>query len=148
MNRIKTNEVLNRLVAIHSRSLPMYLSDARPWTQHANDPARDALRHIAEDQRATIERLGEMILDHGGTVGWGEFPMSFTGKHDLSLDFLLKDLVDHQRQDVQAIEECTQHLEHDPLARATVEEVLGEAKGHLETLLELTQDRESAASQG
>lgn len=138
MSRIKTTEVLSQLVAIYSRSLPMYLSDAQPWTERSHDPRSDALRHVAEDQKATIDRIGEIIIDNGGMVVWGEFPLSFTGKHDLSLDFLVHDVIRHQREDIAAIEGCVRQLDHDPLARAAAQEALGEAKGHLDTLLDLT----------
>lgn len=140
MNHIRTTKVLNRLVAIHYRSLSMYLADARPWTQRGDEAARDVLIQIAADQTAAVDRLGQMILEEGDSVDLGEYPMDFTGQHDLSMEYLLGSLILHQREDVAAIDECVQLLNHDPLAKAVAQETLGEAKGHLESLQELAED--------
>jgi len=140
MNGISTTEVLNRLVAIHNRSLPMYLSEAPPWTQRRDAAAREALMQIVADQKTMVDRLGQMILEKDGAVDLGEYPLDFTAKHDLSLEFLLGELVAHQRRDVAAIEECVRQLEHGSMARAVAQEALGEAKGHIESLQELAQE--------
>ena len=144
MNHIRTTDVLNRLIAIHHRSLPMYLSDARPWTHRGDEDARDVLAQIAADQTAVVDRLGQMILQEGDSVELGEYPMEFTGQHDLSLDYLLDNLVSHQRNDIASIKECVQQLDHDPMAKAIAQETLGEAKGHLESLQELAQEYAAA----
>lgn len=115
----------------------MYLADARPWTQRGDEAARDVLTQIAADQKAAVDRLGQLILEEGDSVDLGEYPMDFTGQHDLSLDYLLDCLIGHQREDVAAIDDCVQRLDHDPLAKAIAQETLGEAKGHLESLQEL-----------
>lgn len=141
MNVAETNAVLNRLSVIHSRSLAMYLSYAVPWVAGANGEASQRLGLIAEDQRRTADQLGEMILENGGVVDPGEFPMRFTSMNDLSFDFLLQQLVDRQQRDVAAIESCVQRLEGDPAAKAVAQEALGAAKAHLVTLRELKQKR-------
>ena len=115
----------------------MYLADARPWTQRGDEAARDVLTQIAADQKAAVDRLGQLILEEGDSVDLGEYPIDFTGQHDLSLDYLLDCLIAHQREDVAAIDDCVQRLDHDPLAKAIAQETLGEAKGHLESLQEL-----------
>ncbi len=63
--------------------------------------------------------------------------MTFTDTHDLSLDYLVNELVDYQRQDIAAIEKCVADLNADGNGRALAEEVLGNARGHLESLKEL-----------
>ena len=134
-----TISALNRLLAIHNRSLVQYLSFASPTWHLGDEHARDTLRAISADQRATVERLGHMILENGGLVNYGSFPMSFTGLHDLSFDFLLNRLIDGQRLAVSIIEQCVAKLSRNLLAKALAEESLGAAKGHLESLLELRQ---------
>ena len=128
--------VLNRLIAIHGRSLVMYLADATPWTSRGDDAAVAVLMGIAADRRATVDRLGEMVLDRAGTAEQGVYPGQFAGKHDLSLRYLLPQLVEHQRQMIVDIEQCVGQLEGDLLAKAAAQEALGEAKGHLELLQE------------
>jgi hypothetical protein len=140
MNQSKTIDALNRLYVLHNRSLPLYLRDAGPWEREGDERAKETLAHIIEDHLASVDRLGAMILDRDGAVEHGRFPMEFTGWHDLSFDFILRRLIDVQRLAIGAIESCVRQLDHDPEAKAVAEEILGQAKGHLESLQELTRE--------
>jgi hypothetical protein len=140
MNNAKTIDVLNRLYVLHNRSLPIYLRDAAPAMRAGNEAGAESLAHIIEDHEQTLDRLGTMILDRGGIVEQGRFPIEFTGWHDLSFDYLLTQLIERQRRDIRATEACVRELDHDPEAKAVAEEVLGQAKGHLDSLVELTQE--------
>jgi hypothetical protein len=130
-------QALNRLLTILYRSLPMYLTDACPWTSGGDEKATAALRHIVDDQRRLAQRIAEHILAHYGRVDMGEYPIDFPDTHDLSLDYLLGKLVQCQKNDVAAIEACIPGLQPDRKAVALAEEALGSARGHLETLEEL-----------
>lgn len=132
-----TIQVLNRLVALHYRSLPMYLSYATPYWHQGDDRARQTLDQLVADQQAMVDRLGELIIDNEGAVNYGHFPMAFTSYHDLSFDFLLDRLLEYQGRDIAAIEQCVRELNDAPLAKAIAEEALGAAKAHLESLVEL-----------
>jgi hypothetical protein len=134
-----TLSVLNRLIAIHNRSLAMYLGYASPSWHRGDERARETLDQIVASQKATVDRIGEMILDLGGVVAGSGFPLAFSGYHDLSFDFLLTKLIDHQRRDISAIEDCVRALAMAPMARAVAEETLGAAKAHLEMLQEVRQ---------
>ncbi len=147
-NRNDTIQILNRLVPIHSRSLPMYLSNTRPWTTRRDGAARQTLSQIASDQKATVDRLAETILDYGGIVELGAYPMRFTSMHDLSMEYLLGELIRRQREDIAAIDQCVRQLGHDTLAKSLAEEALREAKGHLEALEERTTDRTRVSGSG
>ncbi len=137
MISVDTNEVLNRLLVIHRRSLPMYLSWAQPWADRGDRKAQDALSHVAADQQYLVDRIATLILDNGGVVTPGEFPLIFTGYHDLSMGYLLPKVIALQKEDVAAIEECVDMLRLAPMIKAVAEESLGAAKGHLESLEEL-----------
>lgn len=139
MSSKDTIDVLNRLVQIHHRSLPVYLSYASPSWGQGEELARETLKLIAEDAARTVDRLSEMIMEEGGTVDFGAFPMRFTAYHDLSFDYLLDRLIEGQKQAIAAISQCVQQLALVPLARAVAEESLGAARGHLESLEELKQ---------
>jgi hypothetical protein len=115
----------------------MYLSYAPPSDMAANEPAKAALAQIVEDQRRTIDRLATIVLDSNGIVDYGEFPMSFTSLHDLSLKYLLKQLIERQQKMVAVSEKLADQLNLAPFAQAAVREAVGEAKGHLENLQEL-----------
>jgi hypothetical protein len=137
MSPPSTTDVLNRLLVLHERSLPMYLSYAPPDRLAAQPQAKAILDQIVEDQKRTIDRLATMVLDSDAIVDHGEFPMSFTSLHDLSLEYLLTLLIDRQTKLVAACENLANLLGAAPFAQAAAREALGEAKGHLENLREL-----------
>lgn len=137
MSPPSTIEILNRLLVLHERSLPMYLSYAPPADLARNVKAKAVLDQIVTDQKRTIDRLATLVLDSGGTVDYGEFPMSFTSLHDLSLAYLLKQLIERQEKFVFACERLADQLATAPFAQAAAREALGEAKGHLDNLREL-----------
>lgn len=128
---------LNRLLALHGRSLPIYLTSAVPWVGRARGEAAEVLRAIAADQQQTVDRLGELIVEEGGRLNLGGFPMEFTSYHDLSIDFLVTKLIERQQADVRQIEAVVAETESGSTIRAIAEEALGAAKGHLQSLQEL-----------
>jgi hypothetical protein len=138
MSRQSSIDALNQLLAIHGRSLARYLADVRPWSVvPSNANWVDVIIGIAEGQHATIDRLAKLIMSNGGAVGSVGYPMAFTGINDLSLDFLLDELIADQQRIVVDIEASMGLFDTDPLTKSAAEEALGEAKGHLESLREL-----------
>lgn len=137
MSSANTIDVLNRLVGIHNRSLPVYLKYAAPAWQRGDDVAREALENISKDHIQTSEELAAMVVEGHGTVNNGVFPIYYTGYHDLGFDFLLGRVILEQKEDIGTIEHCVSELELAPVAKAAAEEALGAAKGHLESLEEL-----------
>lgn len=129
--------VLNRLLAIVSRSFPMYLTHARPWAPGSDEQALETLRHIVADQQTLSERIGAAVLDRGGLPRTGEFPTEYTMLNDLSARYIVEEAIRYQRRDIAAIERCVDDLRLSPSARPLAEEALGMAKGHLESLEEL-----------
>ena len=132
-----TVDVLNRLLALHSRSLPTYLASARPWIAENEQEAITVLRHIAESQESIVERLGTMVVEEGGIPSIGEYPMMFTDMHDLSMDYILPRLVEWIDADIVTIRQCVSDLNGAPAAKAIAEEALGAAQAHLDSLQEL-----------
>lgn len=138
-----TVDALNRLYVLHHRSLPAYLHYAQPAGLAAHPQAKGVLAQIAADHARESDRLATLVLDHAGTVDPGEFPMWFTGLHDLSVEYLVKQLIDRQRKFIAASEKIADELRLSPLAQAAAREAVGEAKGHLDNLLELSGKREA-----
>jgi hypothetical protein len=132
-----TIEVLNRLYVLHHRSLARYLHYAPPHelTRHAKAGA--VLGDMAADHERTADKVATMILDAGGLVDPGEFPMAFTGLHDLSVEYLVKQLIDRQKKHIAACEKLADLLNLAPYAQAAAREAVGAAKGHLDNLQEL-----------
>jgi hypothetical protein len=142
MRRASTIDVLNQLLVLHHRSLPMYLSYAVPWSSsepNGTQKVSDALDRLVEDQKLYSGRIADAILDRGGRIESGGFPMEFTDLHLLSLDFLLREMIRYLRRDIETIQRCVDLLD-DPAAKDLAEEALGNAKGHLDTLEELARD--------
>ena len=129
---------LNRLLEIEYRSFPLYLGDAAPWFSEADVKAVETLKNIAADQQAMSQRIAELILDLGGRIEPGEYPTQFTDTHFLSIEFLLKELVYYQRQDIADIEQIVASLAGHREARELAEETLGAERAHLEALEALT----------
>jgi hypothetical protein len=138
MAELTTLDWLNRLLTLHRCSLPMYLASAPPWYPQPNSEAEAVLRHIAEDQQLMVDRIGAVILDQGGAVKPSEFPMEFTDLHDLSVDFLIPQVIARQQREIEWMRKCVHALQDEPTARAIAEEALGAAQGHLDSLNELS----------
>ena len=137
---IKAIRVLNDLLRILCRSLPAYLADAKPWAQSEDRQLRVALSHLVADQQRYAQRVAEAIAERGGRPDPGRFPAEFTAKHDLSIEFLRKEVIGQQEQNVLAIERCAAQVEDVAVLHALAEEILGNAKGHLDVLKEMLND--------
>lgn len=137
MTNVQTIVALNRLLYVTYRSFPMYLSDAAPWVHANGGKAVEVLANVVADQKSLSQRVGEMILDLNGRLGGGSFPMEFTDTNDLSLEYLVKELIRYQRQDIAKIERIVPTLEHHPAAHALALEVLGSQRAHLDSLQDL-----------
>lgn len=136
-----TIDLLNELLAMHSRSLPVYLASAKPWVRINDDRSLQVLRNMATDHKRLVERIGQAIAHHGGVPDVGEFPMLYTDMHDLATDYVVRTVRELQSRDVVRIAEITAALAEVPDALAIAQESLGAAKAHLDELDELTRPR-------
>lgn len=130
---------LNRLLAIHCKSFPQYMRWSRPHVPAGRGEELESVEAIAIDQDAMGDRISRMIIDGHALPRSGEFPMEFTDLHDLDVDYCLRLAARYQEQDVAAIQGLVERLQTAPSAKAIAEEALGMAKGHLDTLRELSQ---------
>ena len=131
-------EALVRLLATQTHSLAMYLTYTSPWMRDGDNHAMQVVSQVVEDQKQIAARVFDHMQQLYGRVDSGEFPMEFTSTHDLSLEYLVKLVIASQQQDIKTLEACVRELSADPTARVLAEEALGEARGHLESLVELT----------
>jgi hypothetical protein len=139
-----TIDILNRLYVLHHRSLAVYLHYAPPYRLAQDARAYTVLAQMAEDQNRTADKLATLILDSNGQVDPGEFPMSFTALHDLSVEYLVKQLIERQKRHIAACEKLADQLSMAPYAQAAAREAVGEAKGHLDNLEELAAEPAAA----
>jgi len=132
-----TIQNLNRLLAILGRSFPQYLQYSRPYVPPGRDELIEALQSIVADQNAISERISQILIDAHAPLRPGEFPMDYTDKHDLDIDYLVGIAVEFQEQDIASISQLVEQLQTAPAAKALTEEALGMAKGHLDSLREM-----------
>lgn len=137
MTSLSTNDILNRVLVVHNRSLATYLHDAMPWVRYGDQRAMETMRQIVRDQKQVVDRLATMIIDHNGAVEHGEYPLPFTAYHDVSFEWLLPMLIERQQKTISYLQKCAAQLALAPMVRSVVEETVGMAKGHLEMLQEL-----------
>jgi len=130
--------VLNRLLRIVYRSLPVYLVEMKPWPSYGSSKARELLLEIASDDRTMAARVAEAIHDQGGRTEAGQFPIEFSAVHDLELEFLIKQTIDWLKDEIAAIQRCADDLTGAPPLRSLAEETLATARRHLRSLQELT----------
>jgi len=143
MSTPSPSQTLNRLLTIHYRSLAMYLIWATPYRRSEDEQAWKTIQQIVSDQEAYSGRIVELLTERGWNVNYGDFPITFTSSHDLSLKYLVRRLVDSQKSAIKAIRECYQALSQDALGQALADECLGAATGHLEILEELLAPKSS-----
>lgn len=148
MTALSTNDILNRVLVVHNRSLATYLHDAMPWVRYGDNRAMETMRQMVRDQKQVVDRLATLILESNGAVEHGEFPMPFTAYHDVSFDWLLPLLIERQQKTVVYLQKCAEQLALAPMAKAVVEETVGMAKGHLEMLEELQKPQVTNGSAG
>lgn len=138
MKSFKSIQALNTLLNVLSRSLSAYLANAKPWASIEDQRLRGVLDNLLSDQQRYADRVSEVIIEEGGRPDPGRFPMRFTAKHDLSLGYLVQEILDEQEQGVAVLERCAAQLEGSSSLHALAEEVLGNARGHLDILKEMT----------
>lgn len=137
MAKVTVNELLNRVMVMHERSLPMYLAYAAPFLSHGDEAASEVLSQVVRDHKYIVEKFGDFLLEHNHPVGHGHWDMNFTSLHDVSLHYLLTEVVRGEKQLTAELSKYAEKLASFPAAKALVQEALGMAKGHLESLEDL-----------
>ena len=140
MRQIESSQRLMQLLLHHYRSLPIFLTEAVPWTHRGDEQATNVLLDIVAGQLDLSNRIAAELEQRGWPLDMGEYPMDFLDLHFLSLDFLLQRLVDNQQREVDAIARLSAEVNEDPVAHDLAQEALGAAKGYLESLTELMPD--------
>jgi bacterioferritin (cytochrome b1) len=132
-----TTHNLNRVLAVLCKSFPQYVKFSRPYIPRSRQEVLDTIEQIASDQTMLAERISQQVSEAGGLPQLGNFPMEFTDTHDLNINHLLREAIRYQREEITTLAACRDELSQSPTARALVEEAVGMAKGHLESLEEL-----------
>ena len=134
MKRTDPIEILNHLLRLLFRSLPVYLEGGQLWTGSGHQNGVVVLHRIASDRRAMSQQLATAIYRRGGLAEGGNFPAAFTGMHDLALDYVVKQVRSTIEQDVKTIQHFAAAVADDPEALLLVNQALAAASKHLEML--------------
>jgi hypothetical protein len=134
-------DLLNELLVIHSCSLPSYLGSWKPWARQGDQQSLRVLRNMSAEHSRMADRIARVITRYGGYPDRGSFPMLFTDMHDLSTDYIVRNVREFQKRDLRRIEEIAESLAAYPDAHAVAQECLGAAKAHLDLLNELESPR-------
>ena len=137
MSSPETIDVLNRVLAIVERSFTQYMRYAKPYIPPGRENVTETLEEIAAGQNAMAERVSHTVSEAGGLPDNGKFPIEYTDTHDLSIDYLVQEAIDGQKQDIADLDQCVEALRLAPAAQSLASEALGMAKGNLESLEEL-----------
>jgi len=134
-----TVDILNRVIVLHNIAIPCYLCEAVPCLQSSGDErAMTVIRDIAGSKHETADKLSLFVSENGGVPDNGDFPLNYTAFNDLGLDYLVKRMIQQQIQDIATIRAAIEAVSRAPMARAVLEEALGAADAHLQSLRELT----------
>jgi hypothetical protein len=133
-----TLQILNRVLELLQRSFPQYLRYARPYIPPGRQKVMETIEEITSCQDALAERVTQYIVESDGTPNPGKFAIEFTDTHDLEIDFLIQEAIGYQREDIASLQACVDQLRLAPAAQSLASEALGMAKGHLESLQELS----------
>ena len=131
MSQPGNHAVLNRLLTALYRSLPMYLTDASPWTHLGDEKAVEVMHRIVDDEQQIATRIAQHVADHYGPVELGDYPLDFPDTNDLAFDFLVGKLVACQKTRCRPDRTLLSQLMGDLEARALAEEALGAPVGIL-----------------
>ncbi|GAA4434245.1 hypothetical protein [Bremerella cremea] len=142
----KQMELLNRVAALHHRSLPTYLAYARPWVALGGEANAHVIEDIAADHHDVVERVLEVLETADRPVSLGDFPMEYTSLNDLSLDFVLGEVTRFERRLLHSLEDIATWLDRESTATRLVNLAIGMAKGHLQNLAELTKSSSSRSA--
>jgi hypothetical protein len=132
-----TIAVLNRVLVVLQRSFSQYLRYARPYIPPGRESVMHTIDEIVTCQDSLAQRIEEFIHESGGSPEPGRFPIEFTDTHDLAIDYLIREAIGYQKEDIASLEKCVEQLRLSPAAQSLASEALGMAKGHLESLEEL-----------
>jgi len=130
-------QILNKIYVMVRFSLAKYLRYTSPWSAPAEEHLRQAIRHIADEQMESSNRLGALIVDRRGSIARATFPVRYTAFNDLSLAYLAPHVIEDQEWIVREIKALAGKLAADPAAYDLVLEIAGVEQASLDNLRDL-----------
>lgn len=128
--------VLQKLLVRLRRSLLQFIDDAYPWMGPGDEELVKQLKKVIEEERDAALKLAGFLRRRRLMPYLEPFPLSYTSLMFVSLDYLLPQLVEHERKELAQIGRDL-HQVHNGEARHQIQEVLDLKQRHLKKLEEL-----------
>ena len=137
MSSSSSSNALSQAFSVLESSLPQYLANTRPWMRRGDEKAAEILKQIVSEQKRDSGRIADVIEATNQRLPSSQYPMAYTDTHDLSMEYLVREMAEYQKQDVATLEQCVSDADSDVAAKSLLEEILGSSRAHLELLEEL-----------
>lgn len=139
--------LLHRLIALGSRSLLQYVSEAFPWSADPTHSAEIKVRALAAAERDEAIRLTRWLQkQHVRMPPPASYPSHFTTINFCSLSYLLPMLIAENEREIAEIERQLPLAENDEEAHKLAHGYLDMKREHLRTLQDLADGKPSAVT--
>ncbi|QDT64043.1 hypothetical protein [Calycomorphotria hydatis] len=101
-------QLLEHLPTVLGRSLLQYLAECPPWTAGPGLEIQERIEELAAAQREDLQILVDLILRLRGLPNFGVFPLDFSDRQFLAMEFVYPELIEDQRRCIAAIETVNQ----------------------------------------
>jgi hypothetical protein len=136
--------VLFRLLAMGTRSLLQYVSEASPWSTPDDVEARAEVLRIAREERDEVARLTRILQKkHVRVPTLGSYPSHFTTTNFVSVEYLVPKLVSEHEKEILEIQRYLQVVDDEEF-RGLAQGYLDMKRRHLHTLRGLSPDPAAA----
>lgn len=129
--------VLQDLVSLLGSSLPMYIADAGIWSYPGDEEIKLALADLVEDQKSIHDRAAALLETRNLPVPGHEYPIQFSGTHDVDIGSLVPRILDGLRRQVSAIDSLVAAAGVDGETAELASEARGTTLGHIDVLAQI-----------
>lgn len=131
---VTAEAVLTELQVLLRRSFAQYLEYAHPFARNSDGESLLIIGDIVADQSMMADRAADQLIALGAIPPSVEFPMEFTGTHDLSISYLIDRAIAYQQSDIDRLRQLSDALPRHQSIRSLIDEARGMAIAHLEAL--------------
>lgn len=98
------------------------------WTNRDDEPLERTILKIANDHELATNCMNKLLVDRVGQVPHGHFPGEFREHDEAALDYLVPELMRHEQQMVEQIDQALGNLGPEPEVREMLELLLSVEK--------------------
>lgn len=135
------NSELNRLLISLGKGLLQYVGECWPWTDLSAVTERQVIESLVAAQAENVASLVEFLQRRRHPIQFGAYPTEFTDLHYVALDFLLTQMIDDQKVQVEMVERAAKGCARDPGAAKLLEHIRTSEREILARLERLASER-------